>query len=201
MSEVGDVVQNNTNATDTTQAPQASGNEAQVPPVESASEQQVQPPSEVKEIKYDVKLPDGSLLDAKQVEEVVAFAKANNLSNEQAQDLLNRENETVSAYQKTQESTFEETKAGWVDAVMNDKELGGQGFNQSVEFAHRALEKFGSVELKETLDKTGLGNHPELVRVFSRIGKAMADDTLVSANASNASTKKSMEEVFYGAKN
>lgn len=162
---------------------------------------EVQAKEEVKEVVYDLKLPDGSLLDAGKVAEVTAYAKEHGLTNEQAQGILTRESDAVKTWQSNQAKAFEETTAKWVDAVMDDKEIGGPDFNKNVEYAHRALEKFASVELKEALKTTGFGNHPELVRVFSRIGKAMADDTFVRGGSGNAQQKKSMEDVFYGNKN
>ncbi|MEC7472463.1 MAG: hypothetical protein VX946_03765 [Pseudomonadota bacterium] len=43
----------------------------------------------------------------------------------------------------------------------------------------KAIEKFGSPELRQVLNDSGLGNHPELVKFCHRIGKAISDDSLV----------------------
>lgn len=202
--------QNNTQAEDVSQTPAPEVKAAvDAQPAVGESTQSAKPATETdntdsaepQEITYEVKLPDGSLLTPEKVQEVVAYAKENNLSNEQAQALLDRESNAVKSWQESQVSAFEETKAKWVDTVMNDKEIGGVDFNKNIEYAHRALEKFASPELKDALAKTGFGNHPELVRVFTRIGKAMADDTLIRTGMDRPTQKRSMEDIFYGAKN
>jgi len=148
---------------------------------------------------YDLKLPKDSLLDKSAVDEIAEFAKEQGLSNEQAQKLLERENNVVKDYADAQITELKEKSEQWVEDVKNDKELGGEDFNKNVEIAHRALEKFGSKQLKETLENTGLGNHPELIRAFSRIGKAMSDDSFVRPG-SEGSKQKTAEEIMYGSK-
>src|SRR5688572_20896218 len=64
-------------------------------------DKQVEAPKEQKPVvpeKYDLKLPEGSLLEAAQMEKISAYAKEKGLSNEQAQELLERENDAVSGY-------------------------------------------------------------------------------------------------------
>ena len=68
----------------------------------------------------------------------------------------------------------------WVGEIKADKEIGGANFDTSVRHAQAAAKKFGSPEFLAALDATGMGSHPELVRVFARIGKAMAEDTFVA---------------------
>lgn len=150
--------------------------------------------------KYELKLPENSLLDQSHVEDVAAYAKENGLSQEQAQKILEREAETVSDYQQTLREKMDEASQLWKQQVVEDKELGGQNFNKNVELAHRALSEFGSEKLKEMLEKTGFGNHPEIVRLFSKIGAARAEGTFINPKANSGSTK-TMEDVFYGGKN
>jgi hypothetical protein len=79
-----------------------------------------------------------------------------------------------------QQDGWNQTLAKWVTEMKSDKEIGGDNFTPSVKQAQNAINKFGTPELKTALDSYGMGNHPELVRVFARIGKAMAEDTHVS---------------------
>jgi hypothetical protein len=152
---------------------------------------------EPKPISYDLKLPDNALVDKTHVDEVVTFAKEYKLTNDVAQKILERSNQTLAAYVGKQKETFETQSKTWADEVKNDKELGGEKFNETVETAKRVLDKFGSDDFKKALNETGLGNHPELVRVFARIGKTMSEDKLVLPGTQGPG-KKSMEEVFYG---
>jgi hypothetical protein len=208
-TEANVAAQTNTNAAPEVNAQPVTPQVQATPPVAAASEvKTAQPTTEVKPEasatvvpeKYELKLAEGSLLDKSRVSEIEAYAKDNKLTNQQAQDLLNKEHEVVSKFHNQQLSQLEVMKEQWKQAVISDKELGGENFNRNIEYAHRALNQYGSQQLKDQLDKTGLGNHPDLVRMLANIGKAMAEDRLIKPGAMPAN-KKPLEEVFYGGTN
>ncbi len=84
---------------------------------------------------------------------------------------------------------------GWRNQTANDRELGGYNLTRNVATAGKAIDKFGSPELRKALDATGAGNHPEIVRFFVRVGKALAEDGLVRPTHGRVS--KSYAETFY----
>lgn len=129
--------------------------------------------------KYELKMPEGSPLDQEALTRVETYAKANKLSNEEAQKLLEVENTAVKTFAEQQQTKMETLKNTWAEESKNDKEFGGQAFAQNVELSRRVVEKFGSQAFKAALNETGLGNHPELIRMLSRIGKAVGEDELV----------------------
>lgn len=129
--------------------------------------------------KYELKMPDGSPLDPEAITRVETYAKANKLSNEEAQQLLEVEHTAVKSFADKQNANMETLKNTWAEESKNDKEFGGQAFAQNVELSRRVVDKFGSVQFKAALNDTGLGNHPELIRMLSRIGKAIGEDELV----------------------
>lgn len=147
--------------------------------------------------KYDLKLDDGAVLDSAYLEQFSQFAKEKKFTQEQAQEFLSRENALLSGFVQKQQQEFEAMQKAWVDEVKKDSEIGGEKFNESVELAHRALKQFGSEKFLNELESTGYGNHPELVRVFAKIGQLLKDDKMVSPNSNNGGTK-SLEEIFYG---
>lgn len=145
------------------------------------------------EVEIALELSDDSPLEDSVLEDIKAIAKEKGLTQEQATALLAREDKAARA-------KIESTKGlidSWKQAVTADKEIGGDNLPVAVENAKRVLEKYGSPDLKKGLDETGLGNHPELVRMLSRIGKAMADDSFVKSAASGKQ-QKSIEDVLYG---
>jgi len=148
--------------------------------------------------KYELKLPEGSLLDAKASERIAAYAKSQGLSNEQAQALLEREHGAVSLFAEGQKAELTRLGKEWVATATGDKEIGGtdENFKKNVTLARRVIARFSSDGFLDALDKTGLGNHPELIRTFVRIGKMVGEDKLVIAN-SQAATKLTPEELFY----
>lgn len=148
--------------------------------------------------KYELKLSDGSRMSQTQVDEIATYAKARGLSQEQAQELLTREETAVNSWASAQEQQFEQTKQKWVDELKTDKQYGGDKFNRTVELAKRAFSRFAPESFKELLNSTGLGNHPDLVKTFANIGAIMAEDSLVTGGTRAPTQKKSVEELLYG---
>lgn len=151
--------------------------------------------------KYDLKLPKNSLLNPKEIETLSIYAKEKGLSNEQAQEVLEQRNSAVQNYVEAQQELFKTTATkNWIEEIKSDSELGGDNFNQSAELAKRVVEKFGTDSFRKALSETNLGNHPELVRIFARIGKSMGDDSFVAPSGQSAtkSKGKDMATMFYG---
>ena len=65
--------------------------------------------------------------------------------------------------------------SAWGDELRADKDFGGEAFDKNVATAIKGLEAVGSPELRQMLDQTGLGSHPEIVRAFKKVGELVAD--------------------------
>lgn len=133
-------------------------------------------------VEYKFELPEGMELDAKASGEFTEIAKDLKLPQEAAQKL-------VSLYAKqmqAQQEVHAETVKGWAEAVKADKEIGGDNLPATTAAAQKVMSTFATPALKEYLDGTGLGNHPELVRFVAKIGKALSEDTFVKGGASTA---------------
>lgn len=65
-----------------------------------------------------------------------------------------------------------ERDQAWAQATKADPEIGQQNLERSLAFARYALDRFGDPELYGYLDDSGLGNHPEIIRMFKRAGEA-----------------------------
>lgn len=145
-----------------------------------------------------VELPEGfEALDDNLMKEFAPIAEELKLTQEQGQKLIAMHAQTLKASQDAQQQAWADQLTQWAKDAKADKELGGDKFDQTLEIAKSAVAKFGSPELKEMLDSTGLGNHPEVIRVFHKIGKAISEDNPVSAKP-DTGQKKSIEERLYG---
>jgi hypothetical protein len=147
--------------------------------------------------KYDLKLPEKTLLAPERLQGVAEYSKKHGLSQEAAQGLVDRENEAVMSYAKAYEDSVNENIDSWESKTKADKEIGGVHFAENIGHAKRALESFGSQELKQALSQTGLGNHPELIRMFSKIGRQMAPDKLVAPGSVSPGGRQGIAELFY----
>ena len=150
------------------------------------------------EADWKLKLPEGSLLDASALEKTAAFAKAQGLSEKQAQALLEREHADATASQTAQEKALEERRGAWIAEAQADKEVGGVNFAKNAELAKRVVQRFGDDVLKEALNVSGLGNHVALVRMLSKIGAAMEDDKFIKPGSANGTPKpKSAADILF----
>lgn len=153
-----------------------------------------------KEVEYSLKLPDNSLLPPSTIEEISTFAKENGLSNEAAQKLINRENEKMGIFFTQKRESLKPIVEGWLKSAEKDPVIGGKDgseFKANIGLAKRALDKANVPGLKEVLDKSGLGNHPDMIKFCMFWGKTMANDK-IEMGSSTAKSKKSIEEKLYG---
>lgn len=145
---------------------------------------------------YEFKAPEGSELDKAAVEQFEPIARELNLSQEQAQKLVDLYGTKVMPQlMKQQADTWQKQVADWGTATKEDKEIGGEKFEANLTRAKQAMDKFATPELREFLETSGMGNHPELIRVFVKVGAAMSEDSLVTSNEKG---QRSAADVLYG---
>ena len=53
----------------------------------------------------------------------------------------------------------------------------------SLSVLKKALDQFGTPELRALLNDSGMGNNPEVIRAFYRVGKAISEDKFVGGKA------------------
>ncbi|ECD9384239.1 peptidase [Salmonella enterica subsp. salamae] len=146
--------------------------------------------------KYEFKPAEGQELDTAALEQFEPIARELNLTNEQAQKMVDLYGTKIMPMvQQQQAEAWQKTTEQWAADVKADKEIGGDKLTGNLSAAQRALAQFGTPELKEYLEGTGLGNHPELVKAFIKIGKAMSEDGMVDGSNQG---QRSAAEVLYG---
>lgn len=145
--------------------------------------------------KYEFQAGEGVELDTEALKDFEPVARDLNLTNEQAQKLVDAYPKILAGVQQRQAEAWQAQTEQWAADVKADKEIGGDKLITNLSAAQRALDQFGTPELKEYLEGTGLGNHPELVKAFIKIGKAMSEDGMVDGSNQG---QRSAAEVLYG---
>lgn len=140
---------------------------------------------------YDLKMPDGVELDTAAADEFKGIAKEYGLTQEQAQKVADIGAKMVQRQTEAHQAQVQT----WVDAVKADKEIGGDKLNENLAVARKTIDTFGSPELKEMLNVTGIGNHPEIVKMAYKIGKAISDDGFVRGG--NTTAPRSTADIMY----
>jgi hypothetical protein len=143
------------------------------------------------EIKYDFKLPEGTVVDTESQTALVEIAKANKWSPEVAQQVVDlavkREAQRVVAATKQADA--------WETALKADPELGGDKLAETLATGRRALD-LGSPELKAFLHETRLGSHPAIVKWMHTVGKALSEDKFVPGGLAGQGGKTASQVLY-----
>lgn len=124
---------------------------------------------------YELKMPEGIELDAAAADEFKAIAKELKLSASDAQKVA----DVGAKMAQRQTEAHAKLVASWTEMTKVDKEVGGDKLPENLAIAKKALDTFGTPELRDVLNMTGLGNHPEVIRAFYKAGKAISEDRFV----------------------
>lgn len=122
---------------------------------------------------YEIKGPEG--FDPEALKTYACLAKDLKLDHGAAQTMLDK---LVPVLQERQAASIAAIQAEWDAAVTSDAEIGGPAKDSSAALVAKAVEQFATPALKELLG-SGLDRHPEIRRLFARIGKAITPDAKV----------------------
>lgn len=100
-----------------------------------------------------------------------------------------------------QAEQIQAVRTEWADTSRADKEFGGDKLGESLATAKKAMDAFATPELRTLLDESGLGNHPEVIRLFYRTGKAMSEDSLVTGAPGMGQAQKDPRNLYAASKN
>ena len=117
------------------------------------------------------------------------------LTQEQAQNML----ELYASVQEEQNEADNQATADFaVDSQIQLKREWGANYDGRLDQAQRAFNQFATPEFISLMDETGLGNHPELVKAFAKIGATMGEDRLIVGSGlgqSNISPHDAKEQI------
>jgi hypothetical protein len=135
-------------------------------------------PEDPKGYKFDApQLPEGMAVNEKLDNWFREAAHKHGLTPKQAASLY-------SEFNGLQAGEFSERQQaeqmGVAEAETALKKEWGKAFDSKLELAKRAVTTFGA---QESIDKLGLGNHPDFVRMMAKIGEAISEDKLVKAGS------------------
>jgi hypothetical protein len=161
--------------------------------------------------KYDLKLPDDSVLDESDVEELAAKARSQGLTNDQAQSQLEFANATAAKRIAALQDAVKPGGAAWLKAVETfeaqakaDPEIhpSPEGFKANIETAKRVLNQYGgnaadNKPLYDALEETGYGSHPAFLKFLLNVAKATSEGEVLPQGNTPTRKAKSDAEVFY----
>ena len=107
--------------------------------------------------------------------------------------MLENQSKAVAAHEAALVQKHTDQVQAWDKQLTEDKDIGGEKIQANMDLGRRALEKFGTPELIETLRSTGYNSFPPLVKLLVNIGKAMGEDRIA---AGGQSVKDDLRSVY-----
>lgn len=151
--------------------------------------------------KYELKAPGENTFDPDVLGELETVARELDLSQHAAQTIADRVGGKIAERLVAQQlENFNRVREEWKASATSDKEFGGdeEALKASLAISKKAMDAFGSDELRTFLNESGLGDHPEMIRAFVKIGKAISEDTFVGSKGAPNNAQKSIAERLYG---
>jgi hypothetical protein len=142
---------------------------------------------------YEFKAAEGVTYDDTVLTAYSEVAKELNLPQESAQKVLDKMAPVLAARQAEQ---IEAARNTWAESAKSDKEFGGDKLPESLVSAKKALDAFGTPELRTLLNDTGLGNHPDVIRFMVKAGKAISEDRYVGGKGAPPAGKDTASVLY-----
>lgn len=145
---------------------------------------------------FEFKTPDDVEMAEETLTGVRDLSKELGLDQEQAQKVVDLGSQLSQRWATQLQEQHDQQVTEWGEQAKADKEIGGDKFEQSLADAKAAYDKFATPELTSFLNESGLGNHPEVIRLFARLNKQVGDDTLVSGQPAPQGPKTQAERLY-----
>ena len=116
-----------------------------------------------------------------------------------AKDYEKSVNDKLKSVPELQAQAMEKQKNDWLAELKADKEFGGANWDKNMSHINAAMKQYGTPELRELLDSSGMGNHPLVVKLMAQVGKDLAEPDFVRGD--KAGKEKSAAEVLYPTNN
>lgn len=136
----------------------------------------------------DFKLPEGMPVDSDFLDTTKAVFKEAGLSQEKAQKLVDL---VVERDKRVEKAQFDQAD-DWAKEFMKSPTA-----KEDLAYAAKARE-FCTPGVREMLKDPRIGNNPEILATFAKIGRMLSEDSMVEAGARGGASDKSAAEVIFG---
>lgn len=104
---------------------------------------------------------------------------------DRAQGLVDLHLKAVQQASEKSSEGFAATQLQWREQAQADPEIGGDKLDGVLATVSKAINQFGSPELREAMDLTGAGNHPAVIKFLHKMAKHFEEGTPVSGGAAS----------------
>lgn len=147
--------------------------------------------------KYDLKMPEGVEVDQAMLDQFAPTFKELGLTTKQAQALTDKFIEAQSKQGEAQRKTWAKMTGDWVDQAKADPEIGGTKWDATVKNASGIVKRFGNDALRDYLNASGAGNHPEMIRFMAKVGAVIGEDRPAISEAPGKKIAQDTAAILY----
>lgn len=152
---------------------------------ENNETQQEKDPADLIPDTYEITTSTGEQLEGEDLDKLNQVCKKAGITQKQAQMLFSAYENDVSNFSQQLQSSYDQQLQSWREAVMNDRELGQENFEKTKANIKNVISRFGSSELSDFLNKSGLGYNPDFVRFVNKVGSLISNDNNFIGGNSN----------------
>lgn len=152
----------------------------------------------------DFKMPEGLVPDPELMPEFTGVAKELNLSQDQAQKLMDLYSKAQAKAQEQGTQAFAAVQEQWRKSIETDSELGGAKFTETKSNVAKVINQLvpdGAQKkaLEQALYVTGAGNNPEIMRLIARAAPFITENSKHSSgkSAGGGGAPTRTADVFY----
>lgn len=147
--------------------------------------------------RYSLTMPEGIEVDQELIDALGPDFHTLGLTNRQAQQLADRFIEIQGRRGKQASEAWAGRVQGWAEEARKDREIGGAKWGGTVGSAQRALSRLGTPALREYLNTSGGGNHPEMIRIFAKVGSMIQEDNPPNGGAGGNGRKAETAHLMF----
>jgi len=153
---------------------------------------------------YELEAPEGFAIDPQALAVATPVFRELGLSNEQASKLMPVAAQFAQGLSdKLNAQIISQVRAdrkAWLDSAMADREIGGAHWKETLAKGAFALDNLGFPKgspFRVLLDESGLGNHPEMIRAWAKVGRAIGEDGDFVRGAGTPHSRRDTAETLY----
>lgn len=154
--------------------------------------------------RYELDVPEGFAIDPAALAVATPVFRELGLSNEQASKLMPVAAQFAQGLSdKLNAQILSQVRAdrkAWLDSAMADREIGGAHWKETLAKGTFALDNLGFPKgspFRVLLDESGLGNHPEMIRAWAKVGRAIGEDGDFVRGAGIPHSRRDTAETLY----
>lgn len=143
-----------------------------------------------------IKLPEGLEVSDAMMEKFLGVMNDQTMDPvTRAQALVDLQAEAAKEASEKNAELWRDTQEQWVNEVRNDKDIGGEKFQSTIDRVSKLVDQYGSEELRDVFALTGAGNNVHVIKFLNKIAAVLTEGGPVAG--SPGSQARTAAEILY----